>query len=346
VNRTVLLRACVLPLAVAGLLGSAPRAAPRETQAAARPSLDDIRGAAAKLPRLHSLLVSWRGMIALEYYAKAIRPTRPANVKSVSKSIISSLVGIAIDRKLIAGVQTPIATYFPELRQDSDQRKRAITIEDLLTMRSGLESTSFGNYGAWVKSRNWVHYALTRPMVSNPGTEVEYSTGSTHLLSAILTMVSKSSTYQFAQDAFARPLGMTLAPWPRDPQGIYFGGNEMVMTPRQMVTIGELYLRRGMAGGRQIVPAAWVDTSCLPRGQSRFNPDQRYGYGWWIRPFAGHDSCFAWGFGGQYIFVFRDLDLVVVTTSTPDVGDERRDHRRGIFDVLERLVIPHVENAK
>jgi CubicO group peptidase (beta-lactamase class C family) len=346
VNRRVLLRACLLPLAVAALLVCPPRTDAQETQSAARPSLDDIRGAAAKLPRLHSLLVSWRGAIALEYYAKAIRPARPANVKSVSKSIIASLVGIAIERRLIAGVRTPIATYFPELRQDPDPRKRAITIEDLLTMRSGLESTSFGNYGAWVKSRNWVQYALARPMVSDPGTDVEYSTGSTHLLSAILTMVSKSSTYQFAQEALARPLGMTLAPWPRDPQGIYFGGNDMLMTPRQMVTIGELYLRRGTAGGRQIVPAAWVETSCLPRGQSRFNPDQRYGYGWWIRSFAGHDSCFAWGFGGQYIFVFRDLDLVVVTTSTPDVSDDRRDHRRGIFGVVEQLVIPHVENTK
>jgi CubicO group peptidase (beta-lactamase class C family) len=91
-----------------------------------------------------------------------------------------------------------------------------------------------------------------------------------------------------------------------------------------------------------VVPAAWVETSCVPRGRSRYNPDQHYGYGWWTRRFAGHDSCFAWGFGGQYILVFRDLDLVVVTTSRADVSEERRGHRRMIFDLVERLIVPQV----
>jgi CubicO group peptidase (beta-lactamase class C family) len=330
----------------ASLLGASLLDVAPQRQADPRPNLDGARAGAAEMPRLHSLLVSWRGALLLEYYGKLVRPTRPANVKSVSKSIISTLVGIAIDRGRIPSVTTPIAAYFTELTQDPDPRKRTITIEDLLTMRSGLESTSFGNYGSWVKSRNWVQYVLSRPIVSERGTTMEYSTGSTHLLSAILTKVSKTDTHQFAQEVIAKPLGLTLPRWPRDPQGIYFGGNEMLMTPRQMVTFGELYLRRGIANGRQIVPAAWVDTSCVPRGQSRFNPDQRYGYGWWTRQFAGHDSCFAWGFGGQYIFVFRDLDLVVVTTSTPDVSDERRDHRRQIFDLLEKSVIPHIEKPE
>ncbi len=311
-----------------------------------RPNLAPARAAAADLPRLHSLLVSWRGDLLLEHYGKGIRPARLANVKSVSKSVISALVGIAVERRLIKSVDTPIATYFPSLLKDPDQAKRTISIEDLLTMRSGLESTSFNNYGSWVRSRNWVQFVLARPVISEPGTTVEYSTGSTHLLSAILTRVSKTDTHRFAQEVLAKPLGLTLARWARDPQGIYFGGNDMLMTPRQMVTFGELYLRRGQSKGRQIVPAAWVDTSCVPRGKSRFNPDQGYGYGWWIRQFAGRESCFAWGFGGQYIFVFRDIDLVVVTTSTADVSDDRRDHRRMIFDILERLIVPAIEAAR
>jgi CubicO group peptidase (beta-lactamase class C family) len=307
--------------------------------------LDTARDAAAALPRLHSLLVNWRGSVVLEYYGKGIRPGRLANVKSVSKSIISALVGIAVERRLIPGVDTPIVRYFPQLQKDDDPRKRAITIEDLLTMRSGLESTSFDNYGGWVRSRNWVNYVLAQPLVSEPGTTVEYSTGSSHLLSAILTRVSKSTTHQFAQSVLATPLGLTLARWPRDPQGIYFGGNDMLLTPRQMMAFGEMYLREGRARGRQIVPEAWVETSCVPRGRSRFNPDQQYGYGWWIREFAGHTSCFAWGFGGQYIFTFPALDLVVVTTSSADVSDERRDHRRMIFDILERQILPEITTA-
>jgi CubicO group peptidase (beta-lactamase class C family) len=326
-----------------GMLSAAGR--PGQRGKAAGPAFDAARAEAAALPRLHSLLVSWRGSIVLEHYGKGIRAARLANVKSVSKSIVSALVGIAVERKLIPGVETPISRYFPQLLKDDDAGKRRITVEDLLTMRSGLESTSFDNYGSWVKSRNWVQFALTRPMIGEPGTSMEYSTGSSHLLSAILTKVSKTSTHQFAQRVLATPLGLTLARWPRDPQGIYFGGNEMLLTPRQMVAFGELYLHGGRARGRQIVPSAWVETSCVPRGRSRFNPDQQYGYGWWIREFGGHRSCFAWGFGGQYIFVFRELDLVVVTTSTPDVSDERRDHRRSIFDILERAILPEITVA-
>ena len=298
------------------------------------------REAAGALPRLHGLLVSHRGQLVLEDYAKGHSAGRLANIKSASKSIIAALVGIAIERKLIAGVREPIVRWFPELRKDADPRRQAITIEDLLTMRSGLESTSGENYGRWVSSRNWVRYALERPMVSDPGTSMEYSTGTSHILSAILTKASGKTTHQFATEVLARPLGITLARWPRDPQGIYFGGNEMLMTPRQMIAVGEMWLNRGRAKGAQVVPAAWVETSCQPRTRSRWDSDREYGYGWWSQTFNGHRACFAWGFGGQYIFVFRELDLVVAVTSATTVSDERRGYRRQLFDLLETHILP------
>jgi CubicO group peptidase (beta-lactamase class C family) len=302
--------------------------------------LEDAGRAAATMPRLHSLLVSWRGTLLLERYYNGARAARPANIKSASKSVISALVGIAIDRRLLTGVQQPIGSFFrAELAAPADAAKRDITIEDLLTMRAGLEGTSNRNYGAWVRSGNWVRYVLSRPLLEPPGRTMEYSTGSTHLLSAMLTKVTGKSTWQFAQEALARPLGFTLSPWMRDPQGIYFGGNEMVMTPRQMLAFGELYRNRGRVGSTAVVPAAWVEESFRPRTRSRFN-DQGYGYGWWSREFAGYESFFAWGYGGQYIFIVPELDLVVVTTSSTAVGEERRSHRRTIFDVLEHSIIP------
>ena len=310
------------------------------TGAAPQPDYAPARAAAAALPQMHALLVSHRGQLVLEYYAAGYSAGRLANIKSASKSVIAALVGIAIERKLIAGVREPIVRWFPELRRDADPRRRAITIEDLLTMRSGLESTSGGNYGRWVSSRNWVRFALERPMVSDPGTSMEYSTGTSHLLSAILTKASGRSTHQFAADVLARPLGITLARWPRDPQGIYFGGNEMLMTPRQMIAFGEMWRNAGRARGVQIVPAAWVETSCQPRTRSRWDADREYGYGWWSQTFNGHRACFAWGFGGQYIFVFRELDLVVAVTSATSVSDERRGYRRQLFDLLETHVLP------
>ena len=331
--------------------------------AAQRPavwSADALDGGARGLSRLHSLLVSHRGELIFERYYNGIRRERPANIKSASKSVISALVGIAIDRKLIPSVNTPIVTYFPELAQDPDRRKRNITIEHLLTMRPGLEGTSNRNYGAWVTSRNWVRHALARPMFAAPGEEMEYSTGNTHRLSAILTKVTGKSTWAFANEALAKPLGFTLPQWPRDPQGIYFGGNDMLMTPRQMVAFGELYLNMGIGSrekgeGVQVVPAAWVQRSCDGRARNRrpggpgfnanFNDplrDREYGFGWWVYEIRGYDTCFAWGYGGQYIFVMPELDLVMVTTSSPDVSEERRGHRRALFDVLDQFIVAPV----
>jgi CubicO group peptidase (beta-lactamase class C family) len=157
------------------------------------------------------------------------------------------------------------------------------------------------------------------------------------LLSAILTIATKRSTWQYAQEVLAKPLGFSLARWPQDPQGIYFGGNDMLFTPRQLIAYGELYLQRGRRGEQQVVPSRWVDDSFVPRGRSDFN-DQQYGYGWWMREFAGEQAYFAWGFGGQYVFVIPRLELVVVTTSSTATGEERRGHRRTIFGLLEDVI--------
>jgi CubicO group peptidase (beta-lactamase class C family) len=309
--------------------------------AASVPRFEEALTLAADLPRLHSLIVSRRGEILVERYYNGARATRPANIKSAAKSIVSALVGIAIDRRLIPDVGTPIVKYFPTLTKDRDPDKQQITIEDLLTMRSGLETTSNRNYGAWVRSRNWVQHALSRPLLSPPGTTMDYSTGNTHLLSAILTQATRSSTWQFANAQLAAPLGFTLARWPQDPQGIYFGGNDMLMTPRQMLAFGQLYLDRGRVKGRQIVPEAWIDRSFVTRARS-FWSDQEYGYGWWMRELGGHRAFFAWGFGGQYIFVVPSLELVVVTTSSSTVAEDRRSHRRNVFDLVEFLVVEPV----
>lgn len=114
----------------------------------------------------------------------------------------------------------------------------------------------------------------------------------------------------------------------------------MLLTPRQMLAFGELYLHRGRANGRQIVPARWVEASLVPRVESRRESDRFYGYGWWIRELAGYTTAYAWGYGGQFIFLVPDLDLVIVTTSSTAVGDEARGHTRAVLDLVERLILP------
>jgi len=306
-------------------------------------TFDDALQAASHLPRLYSLLVSVDGDVRAEAYFNGAVATRATNIKSASKSIIATLVGIAIHHGHLASVSEPIARFFPEhLRAAPD--KAAITIEDLVTMRSGLESTSSGNYGRWVQSSNWVGHVLARPMVDRPGGQMIYSTGSTHLLSAILTRATGSSTLAFARRALGDPLGVTFSSWTRDPQGIYLGGNEMAMRPRDMLRIGDLYLNGGQHEGQQIVPETWVHTSIEPRTVSRFG-DREYGYGWWIRPLAGRPVFYAWGYGGQFIFIVPSVRTVVVVTSDSTPGSERRGHLRSVYDLVESHVIPVAATA-
>jgi CubicO group peptidase (beta-lactamase class C family) len=326
-------------VALSGVVSLGGQAPPTSLPADPSAALEAAVASAAALPRLRSLLVSRRGELLVERYFRGVRATTPANIKSASKSVMSALVGTALSAGHLKHVADPVAPYFAaELGPSPDPRKRAITVEHLLTMQSGLESTSGRNYGAWVSSANWVRYALRQPLIADPGTAMEYSTGNSHLLSAVITRATRRSTWQFAQETLARPLGFTLPRWPQDPQGIYFGGNDMLMTPRQMVRFGELYLNDGMVGEHRVLPEGWVDRSVVPRGRSRWGNDREYGYGWWIRTLGSTAAYYAWGYGGQFIFVVPGPQLVIVTTSDPTVTRERREHLDGIYSLAEAIV--------
>jgi CubicO group peptidase (beta-lactamase class C family) len=286
--------------------------------------------------------VSINGERIEERYFNGAGPSDGANLKSASKSVLSALVGIALDQGYLQNVHDTIGQFFPQYLDPEDEpAKQEITIEDLLTMRSGLETTSNRNYGRWVQSSNWVRHALSRPMADEPGGRMIYSTGNSHVLSALLTESTGMSTLDFARRYLADPLGIRIRSWMRDPQGIYFGGNEMHLTPRAMLEIGELYLNRGRVGDQQVVSESWIRESLEPRTQSRWS-GREYGYGWWIRTLAGHRVHYAWGYGGQFIFVVSDLDLVVVATSSASPGRGRRSHLLAIYDLMEQDLLPAV----
>ena len=301
--------------------------------------IPDVEAGAEGLPRLRSLLISQGGELRSEHYYNGARRNRTTNIKSASKSVISALVGIAVDRGLIEGADAPIGPYFKRYLTGTEaERKRAITVGDLLSMRSGLETTSNRNYGQWVASRSWVRFALAQELIARPGGPMIYSTGNTHLLSAILTQASGTDTWRFAQEALAEPPGFSLSRWQRDPEGVYFGGNNMAMTPRQMLAFGELYRNGGVYEGKRVLSREWIEQSFIPRGRSQYSGNL-YGYGWWMRSFAGVETYFAWGYGGQYVFVLPELDLTVVATSSVEGGRERRSHRGALFDLLEERLI-------
>ena len=325
-----------LALAAAWRSPSAPAGAQTQTPA----PLAAAGEAAAELDRIRSLLVSWRGSLVVERYYNGARASSPANIKSASKSVISALVGIAIDRGSIEGVRQPIARLLssrcngpkvdPSQARDHDRGSADDAVgapvdEQSLLRRVGAE-------------RNWVQYALDRPLLAEPGTYMDYSTGSSHLLSAILTKATGKSTWQYAQEVLAKPLGFSLAQWPRDPQGIYFGGNDMLMTPRQMVAFGELYLKKGsVAGARSSRRRGSRRRSCRARARAGATRRTATAGG---RASSRARTCASRGVSAASTSSSCPaLDLVVVTTSSSTVDESRRSHRRTVFDIVEQLVI-------
>jgi CubicO group peptidase (beta-lactamase class C family) len=268
------------------------------------------------LPRLRSLIIIRHGVTLAEHrFNGGPSLDRPVNIKSASKTIISALVGIAIDRKLFTGTYQPMLPLLAkEAPAEPDARLRRVTIGNLLSMQSGLERTSGENYGRWVSSRDWIRYALSRPFVEEPGGPMLYSTGNSHILSAALTRSSGRSTYALAQEWLAIPLGIDIPSWPRDPQGFYFGGNDMMMSPRALARFGELYRNEGVLDGRRILPEKWIRESWTPRTTSPWSGNP-YGYGWFLAEIDGHPTRFAWGYGGQMLYVIPDLGLTIAMTS-------------------------------
>jgi len=307
--------------------------------------LADALRQAATLPRLHNMIVARHGEVVAERNFRGPGLDQPANVKSASKSILSALIGIAVAEGHLAGVEEPVAPFFArQMGADIDPERAAITVGHLLSMRSGLESTSGSNYGRWVTSGDWVRHAITRPLQAPPGTQMTYSTGNTHLLSAILTQATGQSTLEYARSRLAAPLGIQLPPWPRDPQGIFFGGNDMLISPRGLLRFGEMYRNGGVFDGRRVLSEQWVRSSwevlsrSLRGGGSRNNRNQ-YGLGWWGRESNGHSVRFAWGYGGQFLFVVPALELSVVFTSDP-YSQREGPHNQELHRLIDDFLVP------
>jgi len=298
---------------------------------------------AASFPSLHTLLAARDGETLVAEAFRGPGLDRPTNVKSVSKTILAALAGAAIERGVLDGVDQRIAPVLDGLvPADADPRVVEITIDHLLTMRAGLERTSGRNYGAWVNSPNWVRYALSRRFVDEPGGRMLYSTGSYHLLSAVLTRASGRSTLALARDWLGEPLGIDIPPWTRDPQGFYLGGNNMALSPRALLRFGEMYRQRGVHEGRRVLPESWVETSWRPRVRSVFT-GHAYGYGWFIARTRGHLVYYAWGYGGQMIYIVPDLGLTSVITSNPTSPSGRNGYVRKLHALLADGLVPAAE---
>ncbi|HSP57979.1 MAG TPA: serine hydrolase [Halomonas sp.] len=276
-----------------------------------------VESAAKALDRLHAIVVAENGEIVYERAFGGPGLDRPANIKSLSKTVLAALVGAAIEQNLLQGPDQPLTQLLgPLIPADAEPQINEITVGHLLSLQAGLERTSGGNYGAWVASPNWVEYALMRPFVDEPGGRMLYSTGSSHLLSAALTQSSGETTLELAQRLLGKPLDIAIPPWPRDPQGIYFGGNDMQLSPRALVKIGELYRQDGVLNGTRVLPEGWAEASWTPRGRSPWTGDG-YGYGWFVTTLGDERVYYGRGYGGQALFVVPERGLTIAITSDP-----------------------------
>lgn len=295
---------------------------------------EEIAAAFTDLPQLHSVQIAQGGETLVAQAPRGPGLDRPANLKSVSKSLVALLLGAAIDRGGVPGITAPLGEVAPALIPPAaDPRAAGITLEDLVTLRAGLARTSGPAYGEWISSDNWVANALSRDFVARPGGRMLYSTGSTHILGAALSEATGRSLLDLARDWLGRPLGIDIPPWTRDPQGRYLGGNEMALTPRALLRIGELIRQGGTWNGSRVISEDWIARSREPKTRSPWS-GLSYGYGWFLGGRGDTRFMLARGYGGQLLAIFPEAGLTLAVTSDPT----RPARSGGYFGDLQRLI--------
>ena len=263
-------------------------------------------------------------------------------IYSCTKSVISALVGIAIDEGYIEGVDQLVLDFFPErTAANLDAEKEAMTLEDALTMSTGLECRDSYLY-RWLglnqmrRSQDWVQFMLDLPMAEEPGTRFEYCNGASFLLSAIIQETTGMNALAFANEHLFGPLGIIDVEWSSSPQGITIGWSDLHLTPHDMAKISYLYLNEGLWDGEQVVSAKWVEASTREHIAAKTLQDG-YGYQWWIDDGGVY---MALGYAGQFIFAVPDKDMVVVFVSDLQEQDFYVPQR-----LLTDFIIPAAKSA-
>jgi len=295
------------------------------------------------MPSVLSFMVVRHGRIVYEKYYRGNNQDSPVVVYSVTKSVISALTGIAIREGYLANIAQKLTDIFPQyFNGNSDPRKREITLKHLLTMTAGLE---VADDEAWMKSTDGCKYVIDRPLVHNPGQKFDYNNGLTNLMSVILTKTTGMTTREFADKHLFGPLGITNYTWARGPQGYYIGGWGLRLTPRDMAKFGYLYLREGMYNGQQIVPRQWVQESVSLHSYPE--KTDGYGYAWWLDNIEDrihnkkYQAFLALGYGGQFIWVVPELDIVNVITVKEESREDRPEYS-DVWHLIHNYVLPAV----
>lgn len=261
---------------------------------------------------VHSMLIVRNGYVVLDAYFYPYNEKDVHDVASVTKSITSTLAGVAMNEGKIKSLSQPVLSFFPSFVANNDERKQRLTIEHLLSMTSGLQCEPRKNELTLLQmkeSADWVKFMLDLPMADGPGRKFVYCSGGMHLLSGIITRATNQSANDYARRSLFEPLGIRNVKWPADPQGVSHGWGDLHLHPHDMAKIGYLWLNQGMWNSRYLISADWMRQATQIHAKSG---SDEYGYGFWIRSGAGLYE--AVGRGGQRISVVPSKNLVVVFT--------------------------------
>lgn len=281
--------------------GGFPRSSPEKQGMDSQALLELLKYIEGAHINLHSLLVLRNGTLVLEVYYPPFRAEDKHMLFSTTKSFVSSLVGIALSEGKFQSVDQPVLEFFQDTPiENLDEAKQKIKIVDLLNMTSGLASDD----ETMGESADWAQFTLNQPMYTAPGTEMDYNSGNSHLLSAIIQKTTGMTTFEYAREKLFDPLGIRDVYWAADPSGITQGGVGLMLTPCDMAKFGMLYLNQGAWKGKQVVPNEWVEASF----QSNENG---YAYQWWQSEYGYA----ALGYGGQVIHLIPSRNLILVFTA-------------------------------
>lgn len=286
---------------------------------------------AAQLETLFGLLVIKHDQLIAEKYFHGAAIDRAHDRMSVTKSVVSALVGLALEQGCLESLDQRMVAFFPEYESMlDDPRKRDITIRQLLQMRGGyIWEGRASPYLSVLEDWHWVWHIADFPLTSDPGSAFAYSNLTAHLLGVIVARACDTTLHDFAQEHLLAKLGATIPEWYVDDDGYNMGALGMSLSARDMAKLGALYLHGGRYADEQILPAQWVDASLQRYSQDinftgwfdselgAFFRDLGYGYLWWSGRVAEHHFDFAWGHGGNLIILLHDLDMIIVATADP-----------------------------
>ncbi len=335
----------VMGISACGQEGNSSQASEKVSSANSYPfGLDKAYETARNARNIRSLLVSYRGALSEAYFQPHASDSLD-HIRSVTKSIMSALIGIAIDQGYIKGLDEAAYKYAGSYKSKFTQQKKEITVRHLLSMTSGLqwsEVSGDSEYNEWVTSSDPLLYFLEKPVAHKPGTHFAYSTAGFHLLSLVLTNASGMTTLDFAQKYLFQPLGFSKVRWERLGPGYYNGGAGLELHPRDMIRFGQLYSNKGIYDAKRIIAETYMQETTSPRksSNSESGAGNGYGLGWWLGDDHGIRGFMAQGFAGQVIAVVPEFDLVFAITHNWHVGGEQlRQQATMAYSTLTRQIL-------